>query len=152
MHENFLSHFTRALLCILFLAITLAIVALPFFLDEMLAFFGDMFFGAPGYGGFILPFLLVCGAGALWILAELILVMKTLKSDPFVMRNASAFSRMALAAEILAVLFGVKTAFFFTPMTCACCLVLLLCGLFAAVLSGVFRRAVEFKQENDLTI
>lgn len=152
MHENFLSRFTRAVLCVLFLAILLSIAALPFFLDEMLSFFGDMFFGAPGYESFILPFLLICGAGALWILAELILVMKTLKNDPFVMRNANAFSRMAVAAELLAVLFGVKTAFFFTPMTFACCLVLLLCGLFAAVLCGVFRRAVEFKQENDLTI
>lgn len=152
MHENFLSRFTRILLCVLFLAILLAIVALPFFLEEMLKFFGDMFFGAPGYENFILPFLLVCGVGALWILAELILVMKTLKHDPFVVRNAKAFSRMAIAAEALAVLFGVKTAFFFTPMTLACCIVLLLCGLFAAVLSGVFRRAIEYKQENDLTI
>lgn len=97
-------------------------------------------------------FLTAASAAALWVLAELLLVMRTVPADPFVERNANAFVRMGVAAELAGAMFAVRTALYFTPMTAVCTIVMLLAGLFALVLAGVFRRAVAFKLENDLTI
>ena len=92
-------------------------------------------------------FLTVAAAFALWILFELLLVMRT-----FVERNVRAFVRMGIAAEVAGAMFAVRCIAYFTPMTAVCAIVMLLAGLFALVLAGVFRRAVAFKRENDLTI
>lgn len=97
-------------------------------------------------------FLVMAGLLALWVLIELIAVMHTVRGDPFIARNVSAFMRMGAAAEAAGVLFAVKCFVFFTPMTAVCAIVMLLAGLFALVLSGVFGKAVEYKRENDLTI
>lgn len=40
----------------------------------------------------------------------------------------------------------------FTIMTAVCALVMILSGLFALTLGMVFKRAVEYKRENELTI
>ena len=79
-------------------------------------------------------------------------MMRTVSDDPFVSRNVSAFSRMGVTAELAGILFLIKSVFDFTPMTAVCSLVMLLSGLFALVMAGVFKRAVDLKQENDLTI
>ncbi len=97
-------------------------------------------------------FLTAAAALALWVLFELLLVMRTVPRDPFVERNVRAFVRMGAAAEAAGAMFAVRCAAYFTPMTAACAIVMLLAGLFALVLAGVFRRAVAYKQENDLTI
>ena len=95
---------------------------------------------------------LTAGVFALWILFELLLVMRTVSTDPFVQRNVHAFVRMGIAAELAGAMFAVRCAAYFTLMTAVCAIVMLLAGLFALVLAGVFRRAVAFKLENDLTI
>lgn len=97
-------------------------------------------------------FLAIAGLLALWILLELIAVVRTVTGDPFTPRNVAAFIRMGAAAEAAGALFAVKCFVFFTPMTAVCAIVMLLAGLFALVLAGVFRKAVEYKRENDLTI
>ena len=96
--------------------------------------------------------LLVCGGIALWILIELAAVLKTVESDPFVERNAAAFMRMGIAAEAAGLVFFAKCFFMFTVMTAVCALVMILSGLFALTLGMVFKRAVEYKRENELTI
>ena len=97
-------------------------------------------------------FLMAAGCLALWILFELMLVLRTVRGDPFVQRNVRAFFRMGLVAEGAGAMFAAECAQFFTPMLAVCAVVMVLSGLFALVLSQVFRRAVEYKQENDLTI
>ena len=59
---------------------------------------------------------------------------------------------MAIAAELAGLMFAVRCAMFFTLMTGVCAIVMLLAGMFALVLAGVFSHAVAYKQENDLTI
>ena len=152
MNYRFLSRLTRVLLYALFCLIAAAVVALPFVLQNLFTFFGDDYANAPGYEWFIIVFLTLAGIGALYILFSLIRILKTLEGDPFVERNASALKSMGIVSEGLCVLFAAKSVWFFTPMTVACAVVTLLCGLFALVLSDVFARAVAYKLENDLTI
>lgn len=150
MRLKILARITKLLLMLLMLSVACAMAALVISGDVRRFF-------AEGYGmeadGFMLyAFLLTAGAIALWILFELIAVLSTVESDPFLERNARAFVRMGVAAEIAAALFVGKCVFSFTAMTAVCALVMALSGLFALTLAAVFARAVAFKQENDLTI
>lgn len=97
-------------------------------------------------------FLTLAAAFALWILAELFFVFRTVTADPFLERNVKAFLRMGTAAELAGLLFVGRCVLSFTPMTAVCAIVMLLAGMFALVLAAVFRRAVEYKTENDFTI
>lgn len=152
MNYRFLSRLTRVLLYALFCLIAAAVVALPFVIESLFIFFGDNFASTPGYEWFIVVFLTLVGLGALYILFSLIRILKTLDRDPFIEKNASMLKSMGIVAEGLCILFAIKSIWFFTPMTVACAIVALLCGLFALVLSDVFACAVAYKRENDLTI
>ena len=140
-----LSKITRALLYAL-MALVAALMAALFISADVRTFMENEY-GAAGSTVLFYAMLLVCGGIALWILIELAAVLKTVESDPFVERNAAAFMRMGIAAEAAGLVF-----FMFTIMTAVCALVMILSGLFALTLGMVFRRAVEYKRENELTI
>ena len=144
-----LSKITRALLYAL-MALVAALMAALFISADVRTFMENEY-GAAGSTVLFYAMLLVCGGIALWILIELAAVLKTVESDPFVERNAAAFMRMGIAAEAAGLVFFVKCFFMFT-MTDVCALVMILSGLFALTLGMVFRRAVEYKRENELTI
>ncbi len=150
MNKNLLAVITQALLYVL-AAFVLFCIASIFTLEYVAAYFEE-FYGMGETRLLFYGFLLLAGLVALWILFELMFVMQTVSKDPFVERNVFAFVRMGAAAEVAGALFIAKCFIFFTPMTAVCAVVMLLAGLFALVLAGVFRKAVAFKRENDLTI
>ena len=141
-----LSKITRALLYALMVLVA-ALMAALFISADVRSFMENEYSTVLFYA-----MLLVCGGIALWILIELAAVLKTVESDPFVERNAAAFMRMGIAAEAAGLVFFVKCFFMFTVMTAVCALVMILSGLFALTLGMVFKRAVEYKRENELTI
>ena len=143
-----LSKITRALLYALMVLVAALMAAL--FISADVRSFMENEYGAAGSTVLFYAMLLVCGGIALWILIELAAVLKTVESDPFVERNAAAFMR--IAAEAAGLVFFVKCFFMFTVMTAVCALVMILSGLFALTLGMVFKRAVEYKRENELTI
>ena len=145
-----LSKITRALLYALMVLVAALMAAL--FISADVRTFMENEYGAAGSTELFYAMLLVCGGIALWILIELAAVLKTVDSDPFVERNAAAFMRMGIAAEVAGLVFFVKCFFMFTVMTAVCALVMILSGLFALTLGMVFKRAVEYKRENELTI
>lgn len=145
-----LSKITRALLYALMVLVVALMAAL--FISADVRTFMENEYGAAGSTVLFYAMLLVCGGIALWILIELAAVLKTVESDPFVERNAAAFVRMGIAAEAAGLVFFVKCFFMFTVMTAVCALVMILSGLFALTLGMVFKRAVEYKRENELTI
>ncbi len=145
-----LSKITRVLLYALMVLIAALMAAL--FVSADVRAFMENEYGAAGSTVLFYAMLLVCGAIALWILTELAAVLKTVDSDPFVERNAAAFMRMGIAAEAAGIVFLVKCFFMFTVMTVVCALVMILSGLFALTLGIVFKKAVEYKRENELTI
>ena len=145
-----LSKITRALLYALMVLVAALMAAL--FISADVRTFMENEYGAAGSTVLFYAMLLVCGGIALWILIELAAVLKTVDSDPFVERNAAAFMRMGIAAEVAGLVFFVKCFFMFTVMTAVCALVMILSGLFALTLGMVFKRPVEYKRENELTI
>ena len=145
-----LSKITRALLYALMVLVAALMAAL--FISEDVRTCMENEYGAAGSTVLFYAMLLVCGGIALWILIELAAVLKTVDSDPFVERNAAAFMRMGIAAEVAGLVVFVKCFFMLTVMTAVCALVMILSGLFALTLGMVFKRAVEYKRENELTI
>lgn len=152
MYRTFTARLTEALLYAVFVGGCALWISLPFILDKLLEMFSDVFFTLPSYKGFILAFLMLVGGSGLYIIFELIRMFRTLHGDPFVTRNVTALKRMGIAALVVTALFGVKCFAFFTPMTLVCALIMLMLSLFAFVLANLFKKAVEYKLENELTI
>ena len=146
---------SRALKIMLYVVFVVGVVGtgtLPWMLDRYMGYFYDAYSLQPGYRTFILGFMMVVAALGLWVIVELIRMMRSLSSDPFIMRNASALRRIGAVALAIALLFFLKCCYYVTFLTLAGGFLLLLCSLVAFTLGNLFRQAVVYKQENDLTI
>ena len=92
----------------------------------------------------------VCG---LTIVHQLRKMMKTvINRDCFVDNNVKSLSLMGKVSFVISVLFVIKLFFLPTPATFVVILTFFIAGLFSHVLACVFKEAVRFKNENDLTI
>ena len=97
--------------------------------------------------------LLLSGVMALYILWKLRGIFKTiLNKDPFIMENVNALRKIAASSFIISVTFTAKCLFWFTLATVLIVIIFAIAGLFCLVLADVFRQAVLYKQENDLTV
>jgi hypothetical protein len=92
------------------------------------------------------------GAAGLWVILELIRMLRSIPLGPFVARNVRALNRVGGAALFLTAAFASKCFLYVTFLTVVGAAVFLLAGLFAFTLASLFRQAVAFREENDLTI
>lgn len=74
------------------------------------------------------------------------------KDNPFVMENVKYLNAIALCCVGITLCYVVKCVFLFTPATLMVVLVFGLSILLAVSLRDLFRVAVEYKEENELTI
>lgn len=94
----------------------------------------------------------LCVAGGEFIAVTLFKMMCSLNADPFVAGNVTALKRMGVAALIIMAL-GLSTLILQpVPLAVVAALPIGMCGLFSLVLSQVFQKAVEYKEENDMTV
>jgi len=101
----------------------------------------------------LLAVLYPCGICAFLIENELRKIFKTLElKNPFVQRNAKSLNRMGFLLIVIFVMFIVKIILLNTLMTMIFAVAIIILALFCFVLADVFKQAVIFKQENDLTI
>lgn len=155
MKEPIANKILKAALYAVFVGGVACTATLPFMARTWARLFFDVYYEASSYEGypaFILAFLMAAAVLALWIVLEAILILRTVPKDPFVLRNAASLRRIGALFMALSALFFVKCALYITPLTLVCAFLFVLCGLFAFTLFSLFRRAVAFKEENDLTI
>ena len=152
MKEPLASIALKACLNIVFALGILGIITLPWMLDFYFEYFYDAYFVLPGYRLFILIFLMVTAALVLLIVWEMIAMLRSIPSGPFILRNVRALRRIGVVLLALAALFFSKCVLYVTMLTMACGFMFALCALFAFTLANLFRQAVAFKEENDLTI
>ena len=104
----------------------------------------------------IFPFtltLLFSGALAVFILVQLRKMFRTLlNDDPFVSENVSSLRKIALASALISLIYFIKCFFRPTFMTLAVFAAFAVATLFSLTLKDVFKRAVNLRRENDLTI
>lgn len=102
---------------------------------------------------FMLGFLYITGLTCLEMVYEVRRIFKSLnRRNPFMMDNVKSLNRIAVACFIIAAAYVVKIIFYNSVLTLILTMVFIIAGLFSIVLAEVFRQAVEFKEENDLTI
>lgn len=95
----------------------------------------------------------VSGVFACLIVFELRKMIRSVEQENcFVMENVKSLKRMGNYSFIIAVVTSVRLCLYSTPGVLVVILVFVIAGLFSKVLAGVFEQAVNYKQENDLTI
>ena len=95
----------------------------------------------------------VSGLNGLLIVNELRKMMKTvLEANCFVEDNVKSLRRMARYSLVISIFFFIKVLLVPTPANLIIILVFFIAALFSVVLSCVFQEAVNYKDENDLTI
>ena len=93
------------------------------------------------------------GVFAVLIFFELKCMFRTvLAGDPFVMKNVVSLKRMGYYAFAIAAITVGRLTMSMTPAVFVVIIVFVVAGLFSLVLSQVFKQAVDYKLENDLTI
>ena len=150
-----ISLMSRLLLYALYAGLAVAVLitaTLPFLLDFYSKLLYDAYALAPGYKAFILPFLLFFGAAGTWVILELIWMLRSIPRGPFITRNVLALKRVGFIFLALALEFFGKCFYYVTFLTMLGCVIFLLGGLFAFTLANLFRQAVVYREENELTI
>lgn len=95
----------------------------------------------------------VLGVSALVLIRELRRIMRTvLNEDCFVMANVVSLRKMGDWSFFIAGMSVVRSIVYLSVAMLVVILVFVIAGLFSKVLAMVFEEAVQYKEENDLTI
>jgi len=150
--ESAASKILRIILYIVFVEGIALTVTMPFMIDTYMRILYDAYELREGYKIFITVFLMLVGILGLFIVLELIIMLRTMLKNPFVKRNVKSLNIIGITAFITAILFFVKCFLYVTFLTLIFGICLVIFGLFAFTLANLFNKAVEYKEENDLTI
>lgn len=92
-------------------------------------------------------------AGALVLLGMLTRMVKTLSKDPFIRRNVQYMRYMGFIAIGMSLCSFVAAALYsFRPLLLIIGMMEVFCAMLSLVLSGIFEKAVAYKDENELVI
>lgn len=142
--------FTKVVLDIMFYSGWVVFFTLPL----SLKFLGKYYSGI--INEYFLFMLAVFGASGIFgilIIRQLRRMMKTvIQESCFVYENVKSLNTMAVLSLCIVVMFFIKICVIPTPATGVIVLVFFIASLFCEVLAHVFEQAVNYKEENDLTI
>lgn len=95
----------------------------------------------------------VLGISACVLIRELRKIFRTvLDENCFVQENVVSLRKMGNWSFFIALMSVVRSIVYMTPAMAVIILVFVIAGLFSKVLAYVFQQAVEYKEENDLTV
>ena len=95
----------------------------------------------------------ILGILAILIIGELRKMFRTvLADDCFVRENVVSLQRMGTYSFIIAIICLLRTVLYLTVTMLTLVLVFVIAGLFSKVLAFVFDKAIDYKEENDLTV
>lgn len=142
--------FTKLFLDMMFYAGILVLITVPIWLKYAGKMYSSVF--AEHYIAMVLIFGIsgICG---LIIVGELRKMMRTvLCENCFVQENVTSLRKMGKISIVISISYAAKILFIPTPATFVIVLVFFIAALFSIVLSCVFQEAINYKEENDLTI
>lgn len=141
---------TKIILDVMFLGGILVFITIPFTLKLA----GSYYSAAIGENYFKMLFIFApSGAFGVMIIAQLRKIMKTvIREDCFIWENARSLEIMGILSLCITVLFIGKLFFLPTPATAIIIIVFFIAALFSEVLAQVFREAIRYKEDNELTI
>ena len=147
--RNVIHKITKTLVDIMFYLGIICVIAVPFLAESISKLYG---YGEYSY----IPMTVildVSGIIAVYILFNLKSMYKTLLSgDPFINENVLHLKKIAVSCVLISVVYIKKCIFMFTIATLIIIIVFTIGSLFCLTLKDLFSQAVNFKEENDLTI
>jgi hypothetical protein len=149
--KNSLATFIKILILLSGILGIIIMVSLPWTLSWLMKIFYEG--SVSNLYTFFIIILYVLGLSTLAILNELRIIFNSLeKTDPFTYRNVAALKRITVLCVVNCVVFLVKVFVANSLMTMVALFVFFVAMLFSLILSEVFKKAVEYKEDNDLTI
>lgn len=142
---------TKYLLDFMYFAGMIVTVSLPWSIKWIADFFAYEAF-LTNYQEVVLIYF-VLGLLAILILGELRKMFRTvLDNNAFVMGNVVSLKRMGTYSFLIAAICLLRTVLYLTTAMLTLILVFVIAGLFSKVLAFVFEKAIQYKEENELTI
>ncbi|MBD5480532.1 MAG: DUF2975 domain-containing protein [Lachnospiraceae bacterium] len=149
MKKESIIRITKYLLDFMFFAGIIVTVTLPFSAKWLINYLPDL---EARYTEYVILYF-VLGVLAIAVLGELRKMFRTVLADNcFVYDNVVSLQRMGTYSFMIALISLVRTLLCMTIAMLVVILVFIIAGLFSKVLAFVFERAVNYKEENDLTI
>ncbi|MDE5802999.1 MAG: DUF2975 domain-containing protein [Lachnospiraceae bacterium] len=149
MKKESIIRITKYLLDFMFFAGIIVTITLPFSAKWLINYLPDL---EARYTEYVILYF-VLGVLAIAVLGELRKMFRTVLADNcFVYDNVVSLQRMGTYSFMIALISLVRTLLCMTIAMLVVILVFIIAGLFSKVLAFVFERAVNYKEENDLTI
>ena len=147
MYQKTFTHYvSKIIIDILFYMSIVCTVVSPFVTDVIFNWIG-------GYRTAFKLIVFLSGVACTYILFNLKQMYHTLlDGNPFVDKNISHFRKMAVTCFVVCVIYFAKCFFMFTFSTAIISAIFAVGCLFCLTLKDLFKQAVNFKAENDLTI
>lgn len=146
--KNSLSNFIEICLKIVLVLGIIIYIALPFLLNKYVELFNPTL----NYSA-VLVILYTSGIPAIIIVYQFIKIFDSLKKDnPFIQENVKCFKMVSVCSLIISIIYIIGIFFIFSFFEIIAIAIFIIAWLGTYVLSELLRKAIEYKEENDLTI
>lgn len=150
MNQGKLIKFTNLLLGVMFYSGIVVILGLPFILKLAGKYYSPLI--TEKFWPMMIIYV-IAGLCGLTIVKQLWKMIRTvIDQDCFVDNNVKSLNLMGKVSFVISILFILKLFFLPTPATFVIILTFFIAGIFSHVLACVFKEAIRYKKENDLTI
>jgi hypothetical protein len=148
--EKSLSSATRIGLQVIFVVGCISLLVLPILLDWYTEYYN---INISDFRRLYLIILYSSGLPALVIVYKFIKLFDTLKNNnPFVMENVKILKNLSIYTTIISIEYIIAVFVFRTVFTAVIPIIFVVATLALFILSELFKQAVIYKEENDLTI
>ena len=151
MYKKSMMHYiAKAVIDILFYVSIVCVIASPVFSKWL---FGWINYSDSDYLVLFTLIVLLSGLCCVYILFNLKQMYRSLLvGNPFVDKNVRHLRKIAVACILIAIMYIAKCFFMFTVATVVIAFVFIVGCLFCLTLKDLFKQAINYKTENELTI
>ena len=151
MYQKSVTHYiSKIVIDILFYLSIICVILVPVWAKELFSWIN--YRNADYLGSFVITIFL-SGLCCVYILYHLKQMFRSLLvGNPFVDKNVSHFRKIAVAFWAIALMYFVKCFFMFTGATLVIAVVFVVGCLFCLTLKDLFKQAINYKTETELTI
>ncbi len=153
--KNGLSGYIEKMLFIILIGGLIIMITLPITLKYIILFsFGVSSVDIKStWYTFVLIFLEISGIFAVFIIHTTLLLFRNINEDnPFSGKSCEYLKRISMLCLIEGILYLIKIIFFNSIFTIVIFMIFIILWLLALVLAELFKKAKDYKDENDLTI
>ena len=151
MYKKSLTHYiSKIVVDVLFYCSILCTVLVPFTASKL---FGWIDYPNQSYLVAFTAVIFVSGLGCTYILFNLkVMFLSLLSGNPFTDENVGHFRKIAVTCFVMTVIYAVKCFVLFTVATLVIAVIFMVGTLFCLTLKDLFKQAINYKTENELTI